>query len=81
VVTRILDGFIRPVRAIRDPHRRQADGPPKGGRSVAGWAILMKDKRIRHRSAEIGAVAEHLAKCFVITRETSRPPICCNALQ
>jgi hypothetical protein len=33
-----------------------------------GWAILMKDKRIRHRSAEIGAVAEHRAKCFVITR-------------
>jgi hypothetical protein len=33
-----------------------------------GWAILMKDKRIRHRSAEIAAVAEHRAKCFVITR-------------
>lgn len=33
-----------------------------------GWAILMKDKRIRHRSAEIEAVAAHQAKCFVITR-------------
>lgn len=33
-----------------------------------GWVILMKDKRIRYRSAEIGAVAEHQAKCFVITR-------------
>ncbi len=33
-----------------------------------GWAILMKDKRIRHRSAEIEAVATHQAKCFVITR-------------
>jgi hypothetical protein len=33
-----------------------------------GWAILMKDKRIRHRSAEIEAVAKHQAKCFVITR-------------
>jgi hypothetical protein len=33
-----------------------------------GWAILMKDKRIRHRSAEIEAVARHRAKCFVITR-------------
>jgi hypothetical protein len=33
-----------------------------------GWPILMKDKRIRHRSAEIGAVVEHCARCFVITR-------------
>lgn len=28
----------------------------------------MKDKRIRHRSAEIATVGEHRAKCFVITR-------------
>jgi hypothetical protein len=28
----------------------------------------MKDKRIRHRSAEITAVTEHKARCFVITR-------------
>lgn len=33
-----------------------------------GWPILMKDKRIRHRSAEITAVTEHKARCFVITR-------------
>jgi len=33
-----------------------------------GWPILMKDKRIRHRQAEIAAVAEHKARCFVITR-------------
>jgi len=33
-----------------------------------GWPILMKDKRIRHRHAEIAAVAEHKARCFVITR-------------
>lgn len=33
-----------------------------------GWAVLMKDKRIRHRSAEIQAVAQFKAKCFVITR-------------
>lgn len=32
------------------------------------WPILMKDKRIRHRSAEIEAVVRHKAKCFVITR-------------
>ena len=32
------------------------------------WLILMKDKRIRHRSAEIEAVVKHQAKCFVITR-------------
>jgi hypothetical protein len=33
-----------------------------------GWPILMKDKRIRHRAAEITAVIEHNARCFVITR-------------
>jgi PIN like domain len=33
-----------------------------------GWLILMKDKRIRHRQAEITAVTEHNARCFVITR-------------
>jgi hypothetical protein len=33
-----------------------------------GWPILMKDKRIRYRKAEITAVAEHKARCFVITR-------------
>jgi PIN like domain len=33
-----------------------------------GWPILMKDKRIRHRQAEIDAVVVHKARCFVITR-------------
>ena len=33
-----------------------------------GWPILMKDKRIRHRQAEITTVIEHKARCFVITR-------------
>ena len=33
-----------------------------------GWPVLMKDKRIRHRPAEIAAVTEHKARCFVITR-------------
>jgi PIN domain-containing protein len=33
-----------------------------------GWPILMKDKRIRHRRAEIEAVTTNKAKCFVITR-------------
>ena len=33
-----------------------------------GWPILMKDKRIRHRQAEISAVVAHRARCFVITR-------------
>jgi hypothetical protein len=28
----------------------------------------MKDKRIRHRQAEIAAVTDHGARCFVITR-------------
>jgi len=31
-----------------------------------GWQILMKDKRIRHRQAEINAVVVHRARCFVI---------------
>ncbi len=33
-----------------------------------GWPILMKDKRIRYRPAEIAAVTEHGAQCFVIPR-------------
>lgn len=33
-----------------------------------GWPILMKDKRIRYRPAEIAAVTEHEARCFVIPR-------------
>jgi hypothetical protein len=33
-----------------------------------GWPILMKDKRIRYWQAEIAAVAEHKARCFVVTR-------------
>lgn len=33
-----------------------------------GWLILMKDKRIRHRRAEIAAVTEHQARCSVIPR-------------
>lgn len=39
--------------------------------SRRGWAILMKDKRIRHRRAEIEAVTQHKARCFVITRGRS----------
>ena len=33
-----------------------------------GWAILMKDKRIRYRRAEIDTVIECQAQCFVITK-------------
>ncbi|GAA0439077.1 putative ribonuclease VapC45 [Acrocarpospora corrugata] len=33
-----------------------------------GWPVLMKDKRIRYRQAEIEAVIKHHARCFVITR-------------
>lgn len=36
--------------------------------ATQGWPILMKDKRIRYRRAEIDAVIEHRAQCFVITR-------------
>jgi len=33
-----------------------------------GWAVLMRDKRIRYLEVEIAAVTEHKARCFVITR-------------
>ena len=33
-----------------------------------GWAILMKDKRIRYRRAEIDALIQYQAQCFVVTR-------------
>lgn len=33
-----------------------------------GRPVLMKDKRIRYRHAEIAAVTEHKASCFVMTR-------------
>lgn len=36
--------------------------------AAQGWPVLMKDKKIRHRRAEIAAVVEHKARCFVITR-------------
>lgn len=36
--------------------------------ATRGWPILMKDKRIRYRRAEIDAVVQHKAQCFVITR-------------
>lgn len=36
--------------------------------ATRGWPVLMKDKRIRYRRAEIDAVARHRAQCFVITR-------------
>lgn len=36
--------------------------------AARGWPILMKDKRIRYRRAEIDMVIEHQAQCFVITR-------------
>jgi hypothetical protein len=32
------------------------------------WPVLMKDKRIRWRKAEIQAVIQHGARCFVVTR-------------
>jgi hypothetical protein len=32
-----------------------------------GWPILMKDERIRYRSAEIDLFIQHQAQCFVIT--------------
>ena len=36
--------------------------------AVRGWPILMKDKRIRYRKAEIDAVIQYQARCFVITK-------------
>jgi hypothetical protein len=36
--------------------------------ALRGWPILMKDKRIRYRRAEIDAVIQYRARCFVITK-------------
>jgi hypothetical protein len=36
--------------------------------AILGWPILMKDKRIRYRSAEIDSVVQYGAQCFVITK-------------
>jgi PIN like domain len=41
--------------------------------AALGWPVLMKDKRIRYRPAEIEAVIEHGARCFVILAGTSHP--------
>ena len=49
-------------------HEQVADTDWIEGAAERGWPIFMKDKRIRHRQAEITAVAEHKARCFVITR-------------
>jgi hypothetical protein len=37
-----------------------------------GWAVLMKDERIRRRPAEKAAVIEHAVQCFAITRADLR---------
>jgi hypothetical protein len=34
--------------------------------ATCGWPILMKDKRIRYRRAEIDAVIQYQAQCFVM---------------
>jgi hypothetical protein len=36
--------------------------------ATRGWPILMKDKRIRYRRAEIDTVIQYRAQCFVITK-------------
>jgi hypothetical protein len=36
--------------------------------AIRGWPILMKDKRIRYRRAEIETVIQYQARCFVITK-------------
>jgi hypothetical protein len=36
--------------------------------ALRGWPILMKDKRIRYRRAEIDTVIQYRARCFVITK-------------
>lgn len=51
------------------PHDEQvADTQCIEDTAKLGWPVLMKDKRIRYRRAEIEAVADHAARCFVITR-------------
>jgi PIN like domain len=36
--------------------------------AIRGWPILMKDKRIRYRNADIDTVIQYQAQCFVITK-------------
>lgn len=47
---------------------RVADTEWIRGAAIRGWPILMKDKRIRYRRAEIDTVIQYRAQCFVITR-------------
>jgi PIN like domain len=34
-----------------------------------GWAVLMKDERIRYKRPERDAVARHNVRCFCLTRQ------------
>ena len=34
-----------------------------------GWAVLMKDKRIRYRPPELEAVERHRVRCFCLARQ------------
>jgi len=36
--------------------------------STRGWAVVMKDERIRRRPAEQKAVRQHLVRCFCLSR-------------
>lgn len=35
-----------------------------------GWAVLMKDRRIRHNPAERAAVIRHRVRCFCLTSQS-----------
>jgi hypothetical protein len=34
-----------------------------------GWAVLMKDERIRYTPAELAAVNQYSVRCFCLTRQ------------
>jgi len=36
---------------------------------TSGWAVLMKDTRIRYNPAERGAVLRHSVQCFCLTSQ------------
>lgn len=41
---------------------------------TAGWAVLMKDARIRYNRAEREAVKRHRVQCFCLTRQNLSGP-------
>ncbi|GAA3621276.1 hypothetical protein GCM10022419_128690 [Nonomuraea rosea] len=58
-----------PGRTLRSPQDETVEDTRWTEDSAElGWAVLMKDGASAYRQAEVDAVIEHQARCFVITR-------------